>query len=124
MPIETPLALRRILDRVENRLIVGCPEHGPGLLRAIGKILPGAEVLDMEDVLAITDVVRRVRQQVGVVADFKPPHTHELLSLSELVYVEDYFFRRIDAPFFPRVNRILLPLLGPRVIEVVAFAIR
>jgi hypothetical protein len=116
--VEVVLALGVVLGGVENRLVVGGPEQRAGALDGVGQHLAGGQVLDLQLVLAIAVVVGREEEELAVVADLKVADGHELLPLGELVDVEQDLLGRIHVPLAPRVDRVLLPLDRPRVIEV------
>ena len=69
----------RILDRVEERLVVVRPGDRADPLRVIRQSLPGAQILHRQRVLAEAGVIGGVGEQVAVVADVEAAERHELL---------------------------------------------
>ena len=123
VPIDAIRTLRRVLDRVEERHVVRRP-HGARRVRdALGPEGVRAQVLHEKRVLAEARVVRRVREQVPVVTDGIAPERHELLAFRELVQVERDLLRAVGK-LPAAMDPVLLPLLGPEVIQPVALAIR
>ncbi len=116
--------LGHVGDRVEERLVVRGPGRGRDPRDLLGEELAGDEVLDVEGVVAEARVVRGVGEQVAVVADLSRSHRHELLALRERVDVEVNLLGGVEAALLAAVDRVLLPLLRPRVVVPAAVAVR
>ena len=122
--VEAPLPLGRILDGVEDRLVVGGPDERTDFLRHAGlDVVPSAEIAHVQRVLAIADVVGGVREEVAVVARLEPSDAHELLPLGQLVHVEHHFFRRVER-LLAQEDRVLFSFLGARVVVPAVLTVR
>jgi hypothetical protein len=115
--VEPVRALGRVRDRVEERLVVGRPGRRARARDLFREELAGRKVLDAQRVVAKPRVVGRVGEQVPVVADVAHGDGHELFALREGVHVEVDLFRRLDAALLSAIDRVLLALLGARVVE-------
>jgi hypothetical protein len=111
-----------VVHRVENRLVVRRPGERRDLLHGLGEELPRGEVLDVQAVFPEADVVRRIGEEAPVVGDLLVRDRHELLAPGELVDVEDDLLG-VSFRLLAAVDRILLPLLGPGVVEVLPLAV-
>jgi hypothetical protein len=107
----------RVLGGEEERFVVRGPRHVAHSLDAFGRELPGAQVLHVQHILAVAGAVGRVGEQIAVVARHERAERHEREALRELVQVEQDLFRRVEAALPPAQDRVLLPLLGARVVE-------
>src|SRR5205807_188576 len=67
--VKPVLALGGVLNGIENSLIVIGPGNRSGFLRDVSQILAGAQVPDMEAILAEPGVVSGIGEQVGIVTD-------------------------------------------------------
>ena len=124
VPVETIGAFRRVVHDVEERPAVRGPREGAHLPKRFGRERTRAQVLDEKRVFPKTGDVGRVGEQVPVVADLDVPEGEELLAASELVGVEHHLFGRVEGSLPPAGDRILLSLLGPRVVERVSLPVR
>ncbi len=121
MPIEPVRALRRfVFDGVEQRSIVGSPGDTGDAFEALGKGSPGAQVLDVERVLAETRRVGRVGKQVIVHADVERTQSKKRVAFRKKIQVEEQFYRRAFRVAPPAMERVLLSFLGPREIVIAA----
>jgi hypothetical protein len=57
---------------------------------------------------------------VYIVADREVAHPEKVVTLGKLVQIEQHFLRRLQVAFAPALDRILLPLFGARVVEVLS----
>jgi hypothetical protein len=78
----------RILDGVEEGLVVISPGNGIDALRVVHERFPGAQILDGKRVLAEPSVIGRISQQISVVADVVCTKGHELLAFGEFIHVD------------------------------------
>ena len=122
--VEAIGSLRGVVDDVEEGPVVGCPGDGADLEKFLGRERSRAQVFHEQRVLPEARDVGRVGEKVPVVADVEVADREELLAAGELVRVEHHFFRRVESSLPPAMDRILLPLLGPRVIEECPFPVR
>ena len=122
MQLERPL--RVVGGGEEQRLVVGRPGHRSHLLGRVLEQLVRAQVADVEAVVAKPGRVDGVGDEVAVVADVQRAEGHELLALGELVQVQIDLLGRVEAPLPAAVDRVLLPLLGTRVVVEPAVAHR
>ena len=114
----------RVFRRVENRLVVVRPDDRSGALDGLGQCFARPQVLHVQGVLAIAGRVRRIRQQVPVVAHRIPAEPEKRVPFGERVEIEQNLLRPLHAPLPAALVGILLPLLRARVIPVVAETIR
>ena len=113
--VKAPLPLGRVLDGVEDRLVVGGPQHRADSFGHAGlDVAAGAQVAHVQRVLAIADVVGRIGEQVAVVARLVCSEAHELLPLGHLVHVQHNLLIGVEG-LLPRIDRILLALHRARV---------
>ncbi len=84
-----------VLHGVEERAIVGGPGGAGDPLDAFGKRLGGAEILDVQGVLAEAGGVERIGQQMIVVADVEGTEAEEGVAFGQRVQVEQEFFGRV-----------------------------
>jgi hypothetical protein len=110
-------SLGLVLGDVEERLPVRGPGHRAHLLDPLRQQRAGVEVLDVKGVLAEAGHVGRVGEEVAVVAHAGRTQGQEGVAHRELVQVEHHLLRRVQAPRLAAVDRILLALLGARVVE-------
>ena len=89
----------RIFGAVEQSFVIRGPGNRIDALGCVGQQFAGAQILDMQPVLAEADVVRRVGEQAVVVTDRELAQRHELFSLSQFIHVEDDFFSRSQGAF-------------------------
>jgi len=68
--------------------------------------------------------VGREGEEVAVLADVVSANTEELLPLGHLVHVERDLLRRLQIALLAAIDRVLFPLLGACVIEIIALAVR
>ncbi len=109
--------LGRIVDGVEQRLVVRGPGQGAGLIHLEGQQRAVLEVLQVQRVVAEAGHVGRVGEVAPVVGDHERAQREELQPLREDVLVEDDLLRTVGS--LPAAeDRILLSLLGPRVVPV------
>ena len=78
-----------VFDRVEEGGIVIGPHDGTDALGGVGEGLTGAQVLDVQRVLAEAGVVDGVGEQVLIVGDGEGAESHEGLADGKLVAVEN-----------------------------------
>ena len=76
-----------------------------------------SQVLHVERVLAEPGEVGGVGEQAAVVADLAAPRARNGWPTGELVQVEHHLLRRLQAARLAAVDRVLLALLGARVVE-------
>ena len=87
---EVIVALRGLVfGGVEERLRVGGPDDGADAEGGVGQVLHGAEVANVEGVLAIAGLVGGVGEEVAIGRDGEGAEGHEGFALGELVDVED-----------------------------------
>ncbi len=109
--------------RVEERLVVRRPRDRRDAGDLLGEELARREVLDPERVVSKPGVVRRVGEEGAVAADLSGADRHELLALGQGVDVEVDLLGRLDAALLAAVDRVLLALLGARVVVPAAVAV-
>ncbi len=111
-----------VLGDVEQRLVVVRPLDRCHPLGGIGMGTAGDERLDVQRVLPEAGRVGRIRQQVPVVAHLDRAEADELEPFRHLVLVEHHELGRVRAVGavgrhrLAAVQRVLLPLDGPRVV--------
>ncbi len=111
----------RMLDSVDQGLAVFRPVEARHAGDRLRPELSRAEVLDVQRELPEAGLVRVIGEKVAVRADDgAPAHGHERLAFRELIDVEDHFFRRLQRSLLAAIDRVLLPFLRARVIEITA----
>src|ERR1043166_551708 len=108
----------------EDRFVISGPNYIAHALECFRQELSGAQVFDVKCVLAIAGSVCCVRKQRIVVARRESADAEKLETGSELILIEQYFFLSIRAIQFATANRILLALLGTRVIKIFSPTVR
>ncbi len=68
-------------------------------------------------------VVRGVCQEIPVIAYDVCAERHELLAFGKFIHINHYFFRCVQAAFFPAMDLILFACFRARVIVVAAFLV-
>jgi hypothetical protein len=116
-------ALGRVLDAVEEGLVVGRPEGVDDVADVVGQILARAQVFDLERVLAVAGVVDGVGEKVPVVRDGVGAEAGVLVADGQLVQVERDLFGRRHTALLAREDGVLLTLDGARVVEVAVLAV-
>jgi hypothetical protein len=81
-----------VFDDVEESEIVDGPSGAGDALDAQGEEFVGVEILDFEDELAETGVVRGIGEETIVVADIEGAETHEGVAFGEGVEIQEDFF--------------------------------
>jgi hypothetical protein len=82
-----------VFNDVKEGEIVGGPGGTGDTLDTEGEEFVGVEILDFEDELAETGVVRGIGEETIVVADVEGAETHEGMAFGEGVEVEEDFLR-------------------------------
>jgi hypothetical protein len=92
--------------------------------RRIGQGPSGAQVFDVQRVLAVARVVGGVRQQVAVIADFELTDRHELLAVREGVRIQHHLLGPVAIGGLAAMDAAPLPLLRARIIQPMAQPVR
>ena len=77
-----------VFDGVEERAIVGGPGGAGDALDALGKCVAGAQILDLQRVLAEAGGVERVGEKMIVVADVERAEAQERMAFGQSVQIE------------------------------------
>ena len=119
MPIQSMRALRRfVFDGVEQSAIIRGPRNAGDAFESLGKRRPRVQVFDLQHVLAETRGIRRIGEQLIVVADLERTQSQKRMAFHEPIQVQQQFLRRVFRVTSPAVERILLPLFRAREIEI------
>ena len=122
--VELIRVLRRlVVNDVEERLVVGRPRRRRNALGDLRR-LARPQVFDVERVLAEAGRVGRVGQKVRVRGHVEDADGHEGVTLRHLVEVEQHLLGRLHRAFAAREDRVLLTLLGARVVHVAGVTVR
>src|SRR5437870_12778362 len=116
MAIEPVGALGGIFYGVKQCLVVSSPGRRGDFLDAFGQQLAGAQVFQLERVLAEAGVVRGIGQQVAVVAGGIGAQGDELLSFGQLVQIERNLLRSILVALLLAVDGVLVSLFRAGVV--------
>ncbi len=124
MAVEPVLALGLfVFDGIEEGGVVVGPDEGADALGGVGEGFAGAQVFDVQRVLAETGVVDRVGEQVLVFGDAEAAERHEGMAFGELVAVEDDLFGSIHRSLAAAVDGVLRAFDGARVVVVAGVAV-
>ncbi len=117
--LELPLGFF-ILDGVEKRPVIGCPDDRANPFRLVGQHLAGPQVFNVQRVLAKSRGVGGIGQQVAIIGDGEGAQGHERLAGRQLVHIEHDLFGRIDrTALAAAVDGILRTLLRASVVEII-----
>src|SRR5690348_13387983 len=92
----------------EQGFVVGGPGDFIDALELFGEQLAGAEVLDLQSILAVTGGVGGVGEQVIVVAGQRDGDIEEFVPLGQCVYIENDFLPGLEGSLLTAVNRVIL----------------
>ena len=112
-----------VFDGIEEGGVVVGPDERADALRCVGERFAGAQVFDVQRVLAETGVVDGVGEQVLVFGDVEAAERHEGMAFGELVAVEDDLFGSIHRSLATAVNGVLRAFDGARVVVVAGVVI-
>src|SRR5258707_3501652 len=104
----------------EEGLVVGGPGDFIDALEFFGQQLASAKIFDLQRVLPIASRVGGVSEEVVVIAGQGDCHAEKLMTFGKSVEVEEDLLRRLEAALFSAMDRVVLPLLGPRLIQKVS----
>ncbi len=112
----------------QKRCAVGAPNNGADALGCVCEMVAGAEVLDVERVLAEAGVVGGVGEQISVWADAHGAHRHEGLAPGEFVHIEQDplrigFVRNAASCSGSAMDGVLAPFDGAGVVEPAAVGV-
>ena len=123
VPVQSVGALGLVLGDVEERLVVRGPGHRADLLHAVGPQRAGFQILHVKRVVAEAGQVGGIGEEPTVVAHRGRAQGQEGVPLGELVQIEHHLLGRLQAAGLATVDRVLLALLGARIVVVAAQAI-
>ena len=110
----------RIFRRVEECPIVARPHDSANTVDLLAGRLAGSQILHVQRELPVARRVERIRQPMPVVADDIRADAKIGMALCQRIQVEEQLLGRVHAALPPAHDRVLFPLLGARVVEVVA----
>src|SRR5690349_23285787 len=115
MPVEAMGALGSlVLDRVEERGIVGRPSRAGDAFGAKRQQRSAPQIFDLERVLAKAGGVQRMRKQAIVVANLIDAEAEKGMAFGKLVQVQQYLFAQRFFRFAAAMDGVLFAFLGSR----------